>query len=353
MAAVISIIVSALLWLAALLCLPSAIRGRRRVLFWFLVSFALTMSLQPVPVYAVVDAVIGGVNITYFLFHATAIISVALLNALVQTATSAQPITRRSKLVAVAFSVAIILLQAVLFFGSDWRLSHDIHHAFFDRWDYTLYAATTWVALAYFAVAVAVACLADMRRQRRRVTRVSLAFVAFGCLGVLVYSVVSLTNAVMANLNHDADFTNWSRTIYYGALATAPVSLAIGLGLTAVADGIAAARRSIWDRILLWRLSPLWERLLASSPELSLDDSESRIGVVFARGVEARLYRRYVEVRDSLLLYPREISPSDLALLEATERHTSPSGLGRRFTGGTGAAGDEPLQRLDSPRVKN
>ncbi|TFB84439.1 hypothetical protein E3O44_15260 [Cryobacterium algoricola] len=323
MASMIAGAVSALLWLGAIFCLPSAFRGRRRLLFWSLAVFALTMTLQTDIVFDTLDAALGGVNVTYFAFHVTAIIAVTLLNELVLTATSVRPSERRIKPTAALFPATVIVLQAVLFFGSDWRLLPDI--VFLDRWDYTLYAATTWVALAYFSVTVAAACLADRRRQSRRLTRLSLGFVILGCGGVLLYAAVSLANAVMANLNHNSDFATWSRGIYFASLLIAPVSLAIGLGLTAVVDGLASAQRTLRVRVLLWRLAPLWERLLAESPELSLDRHGSRIGLVLARGAEARLYRRYVEVRDCLLLYPQGISQSDQAVLDAAERHTAPS----------------------------
>ncbi|WP_369124869.1 DUF6545 domain-containing protein, partial [Mucilaginibacter sp. 5C4] len=80
-------------------------------------------------------------------------------------------------------------------------------------------------------------------------------------------------------------------------------------------DGVIRVQREVQVRVLLVRLAPLWERLLSESPELSLDVPEARIHLVLTRGAAARLYRRYVEVRDCLLLYPQEISRSDQALL--------------------------------------
>jgi hypothetical protein len=104
--------------------------------------------------------------------------------------------------------------------------------------------------------------------------------------------------------------------------------MVVGLGLTAAVDGTIAEQRRARDRILLWRLSPLWERLLASSPELSMDASVPRLRLVFSRDPAARLYRRYVEIRDCLLLYPQDTSRSEQALLDATERQTHPEMAG-------------------------
>jgi len=328
-----------LLWVAALLCLNAALHGRRLLLFWFLVVFAAAMTLQPAPIYDIVDPAIGGVNITYFVFHAFAIIALALVDSLVQDATVEGGITRARQRGTIAVGLVIIAVQAALFFGSDWRLTDDIQHMFVSRWDYTLYASTTWIALAYFSVSVALACLADLPRQRRRVTRVSLAFVAVGCLGVLVYSVVSLTNATMSSLHQDEAFTNWSRVPYFAALITAPICLAIGLGLTTAVDSVASVQRSLRERALLLRITPLWERLIADSPELSLEPATPRLFLVLAREPGARLYRRYVEVRDSLLLHPQDATPAERALLEAVERHTHAE------------RADEPRRRLTPARA--
>jgi len=328
MVVIVQVIVCALLWVAALVCLPSALRGRRRLLFWLLATFALLMTLQPDPIYAVIDSAIGGSNVTYFVLHAVAIVAVALVNSLVQAAASSGGITRRQARVTISVTVVVIAVQAVLFFGADWRITDDIHHSFFDRWDYTIYASTTWVVFAYFSVSVALACLGDMRRQRRTLTRVSLGFVVLGCIGVLIWALVSITNATTTVMNHDSDFTNWSRPLYFATLLLSPLSMVVGLGLTAAVDGTLTAQRRIRDRVLLWRLTPLWEHLIASSPELSMDAPVPRLRLVFTRDPAARLYRRYVEIRDSLLLYPQDTSGSERALLDAVERQTHPEMAG-------------------------
>ena len=352
--------VCSILWLAALFCLPSAIRGRRRLLFWFLAVFALTMTLQPQPVYDAVDAVLGGVNTTFFLFHATVIIAVALMNSLVQLATTEGGISRAGRRSTVIAVIVVIGAQAVLFFGSDWRLTSDVRTMDFDRWDYTLYAITTWFALAYFAVSVLVACLADYPRQRRIVTRVSLAFVSLGCLAVLTYAVLSVWSAIDSSQDPHSTFTASSRGVYFTALLAAPICVSIGLGLTTVVDAVAGAWRTGRDRVLLWRITPLWERLIEDSPELSLEAASPRLRLAFGREPGARLYRRYVEVRDSLLLHPREATAAERALLDAVERQTHadrtethPRRLTAAATGGAtpaSATPAPPTTRLRGPQ---
>jgi len=313
------IVVIASLWLSALLCLPSALRGRRRLVFWFLLAFAVTMTPQPLEIYLVVDSLLGGINTTSFIFHATAIITVALLDALVQSATSRNGLSRRRNALSASVVTAIIALQAVLFFGGEWRFN-TVREAL-PQLDFILYSSTTWVALAFFAVSVAVACLRDIQRQTRTITKVSLAFIALGCLGVLVYAVLSLTGAGLGYANHDSTFLDDVHGLYLAALLVAPLSLGIGAGLTSAVDGLNTLGRSARSRQLLLRLTPLWIGLMAETPELSLDSVNSRAAMLFGKNPTPRLYRRYVEVRDSLLIHPQQITTRDEQILRAAENH--------------------------------
>lgn len=339
---------SAILWIAAGFCLPSALRGRRLRVFWFLATFAATMSLQPHVVYKAVDGVLGGSNVTYFIFHATAIVSVALLDALVQEAVSIRGLTRRRRQVAAALVIAIIGLQAILFFGDDWRLTDDIGRSFRSDWGYTFYASTTWLAMGCFAVSVGYACLADLRKQPRMITRVSLGFVAFGCLGVLTYAIISVASAIRSAGDSSFVPEGWPHTLITLSLLTAPISLAVGLGLTATADALMNTRKSIRDRALLWQVTPLWERLLAEAPELSIERELSRTGLLTVRQPGDYLYRRYVEVRDSLLLDPaQDVSPAERRLIDDIEHQirATPASTATREPGTSPALGEGAVTR--------
>lgn len=320
---IVIVIVSAVLWLAAALCVPSALRKRRRSLLGFLAVFALTMTLQPQPVYDRVDAWLGGENITYFLFHALAIVAVALLDVIVQEAVGRHGLSPARIRATALVAGGIVAAQAVLFFPAPWRLTDTISQSFMSRWDYTAYASTTWLAMAVFAVSVASACLADVGRQRRTVTRISLGFVIFGCLGVLVYALISLTSAVQSALSPQFVFQGWPRVVLTLALLLAPISLAVGLGLTITVDTLAAVNRDRQNRRLLWRITPLWTRLLSDSPELSIEQQLGPIALIVVRAPGDHLYRRHVEIRDSLLLNPSQtVSTAEQALIDQAERQT-------------------------------
>ena len=314
---------SGVFWVAAAVCVPSAIRGRRRPLLLFLAVFALTMTLMPQPVYRPVDALLGNGNVTYFIFHALTIVAIALLDVIVQEAMSPRGLTRARKHATVLITASIVLAQAILFFGSDWRVTDDISASFIPRWDFTAYAATTWLAMGIFAVSFATACLSDLRRQHRQVTRISLGLVILACLGVLTYAVISLTSAVLAVLYADFLLVGWARTAYTLSLLLSPISLVIGLGLTATVDGLAAGRKNYRDRVLLWRITPLWQRLMSDTPYLSIERQLSPLQLLTVRGPGTHLYRRHVEIRDHLLLCPDQtLSPAEMILIDLAEART-------------------------------
>ncbi|TFD33390.1 DUF6545 domain-containing protein [Cryobacterium cryoconiti] len=319
---VILVTVSVVLWVAVAVCVPSFVRGQRRLLFWVLSALATTLTLQPDVVYYRIDPLIGGVHVTYFIFHATAIISVALVSNLVQEAIAPHGLTRRRMRATAVFAGSIILVQAILFFGGDWHLTDDIRQPFLSRVDYALYAASTWITMAFFSVSVAVACLSDRRTQRRTVTRIALGSLVFGCFWILVYTMISLGSAAASLTLGSFVFSGWLLFLYQLSLLGALISLAVGLSLTAAVDSIRFTGNAVQDRRLLWRVTPLWERVLAGSPELSIERHLSRPGLLVVRSPGAHLYRRYVEIRDSMLLEPgQHLSAGEQRLIDQVEDH--------------------------------
>ena len=337
MQTIILLTVSAVLWTVAILLVPSAVRGRRRSLVWFLSVFALTMSLQPRPIYNAVDSFLGGGNVTYFLFHALAIVAVGLANVMVQEGVSPSGATRKHKQVTAALAGVIIAVQAALFFANDWRFTENISQAFIARWDYAAYASTTWITLAIFSVSVSYACLADMRRQTRMIIRMALGFITLGSVCVLIYAGNSVIGATQTVFEPGFIMPGWREFVQKVVLLSAPISLGVGLGLTATVDGLRSSGRTLRDRVLLWHITPLWRRLLATNPELSIERQLGPWQLLTVRRPGVHLYRRYVEIRDCLLVHPEQaLSPADVALLDRAEArtqarlpvsHATPAGL--------------------------
>ena len=75
--------------------------------------------------------------------------------------------------------------------------------------------------------------------------------------------------------------------------------------------------------MLLWRITPMWHRLLLTAPDLSIDRKLTRPGLLIVRKPGLHLYRRYVEIRDSLLLDPTQtVSSAEQSIIDRVERQT-------------------------------
>jgi len=320
MFALIEFAVLAALWGTTLLLVPSALGGRRRLLFWFMVAFAVTMTLITDGPYAFVDALLGGVDVTYFIFHATAIVCVALFDCIIQTAVSKVGLTSARKRLAVWGTTGLILLQAALFFTNDWDIDN-IQFIGPGDWSQLVYSFTTWIALMVLAISTIVACWTDLRRQSDAALKTALVMIAAGCSLVALYVIIQMGVAI----TRATGGTTVSATVDFLSVAcplVAPVLLSLGLGLRlliGVARNLSDAGRS---RRLLWMVTPLWERLLADRPELSIEAPMSRVTLCWGRSHALHLHRRYVEVRDSLLLHPdQSLSAREVTLIRRIEEH--------------------------------
>lgn len=321
MFALIEYSVLAALWGTTLLLIPSAIRGTRRLLFWFMLAFSVTMTLVSSGPYAFFDALIGGTDITYFIFHATAIICVALFDCLIQTAVSKTGLTRARKLFAFWGSTGLIALQAALFFGNGWEID-DIQFVGAGDWRQLLYSFTTWIALMVLAISTMVACATDFKRQSDATIKTALVIIALGCAAVVLYVAIQIEVAISRVATGDKSITTTVELLANSTPLAASVLLSVGLGLrllVGVAKNLSDARRS---RRLLWKITPLWERLLADLPELSIEAPISRVDLYFRGNHALHLHRRYVEVRDSLLLHPDQpLSDREAQLIQRIEAH--------------------------------
>jgi hypothetical protein len=320
MFALIEYAVLAALWGTTLLLVPSALRGRRRLLLWFMLAFAVTITLISDGPYAVVDGLLGGVDVTYFIFHATAIICVALFDSLIQTAVSKAGLTPIRKRVAFGGATGLILLQAGLFFTNGWNIDN-LQFIGPGDWSQLVYSFTTWIALIVLAISTIVACWADFTRQSDPLLKTALVLISAGCALVSLYVVVQMGVAV----NRAIGGTTVSATVDFLSVLCpllAPVLLALGLGLRLLVGVFRRMSDAARSRRLLWKVTPLWERLLSDRPELSIEAPTSRVALSFRGDHALHLYRRYVEVRDCLLLCPdQRLSAHEVTLIQRIEEH--------------------------------
>jgi hypothetical protein len=327
MTADVGIYVIPFLWVIVLVCLLQVIGGRRRLLFWMFFFFASTVTLQANLVYAVVDPLLGGLNLTYHFFHVTGILACALLDCIIQAAVSPKGLTTLRKRVVTAAALAVIVLQTVLFFVSDWGRSDTIREGYFGTWDYLLYVSGTWVSLLLLAGSGCVACWRDLRTQKNPVLRVAVQFVCIGCVSVLLYVGITFPNALFATVDPTFNVKNmWTLVVFPVVVACGTLFIGLGLGLPVLINSAIRLRRFACDVWYLRCVTPLWERLCSHTPEVSVDINAvlwGRRGSVF-RDPGACLYRRYVEVRDSLFLSPGQmVSGTERQLMDRIEQHVS------------------------------
>ncbi|MBX0300151.1 hypothetical protein K2F54_09205 [Cryobacterium sp. 1639] len=310
----------AALWGTTLLLAPSALRGKRRLLFWFMLAFAVTMSLVSDEPYAVVDELLGGADITYFILHATVIICVALFDTLIQTAVSRAGLTSIRKRWALWGATGLILLQAGLFFANDWEIDN-IQLIGPGDWSQLVYSFTTWIALIVLAFSTIAACSTDFKRQSDTSLKSALVIISAGCAVVSLYVVIQMGVAI----DRATGGTTLSPTVDFLSVTSsllAPLFLALGLGLRLLIGASQNLSDAARSRRLLWQVTPLWERLLADRPELSIEVSTSRVALCIRGSHAVHLHRRYVEVRDCLLLNPDiSLSAGEVTLIERIEEH--------------------------------
>ena len=321
----------AALWGTTLLLIPSALGGKRRLLFWFMLVFAVTMSLVSDEPYAVVDELLGGVDITYFIFHATVIICVALFDSLIQTAVSQAGLTATRKRFAVWGATGMILLQAGLFFANDWEIDN-IQFIGPGDWSQLVYSFTTWIALIVLAISTIVACATDVKRQSDTTLKIALMMISAGCALVSLYVVIQMGVAIAratggTTLSPTVDFLSVTSSLL------APLFLALGLGLRLLIGASKNVGNAARSRRLLWKVTPLWERLLADRPEFSIEAPMSRVALCFRGSHAVHLHRRYVEVRDCLLLQPDQaLSTREAKLIQRIEEHIRQASHASRWT---------------------
>lgn len=90
-----------------------------------------------------------------------------------------------------------------------------------------------------------------------------------------------------------------------GSAIAGPALVALGLLIPVLATACAMLRRGFRHRGLHQQLEPLWATLMAALPEIALTSATGVRGGPGPWDPNARLYRRWVEIRDGLLLLHR------------------------------------------------
>lgn len=321
------------LWLTVACCLPAAIVGRNRLLFAALATFAAAATLGTPEVYRVVDAAFGGRDLAYWLLNLLLLAAVGLFAVIVELAMSDGRVRAPRIVVVTGVLVVLAVVQTTVFArAARFVATGEPRLA---PWEWPLYLGTGRAAIGALAVAAIVAMTRDLRRQADRVIRAGLVVALAGCAIVLL-DLALLAGATL--LPASAPLAGLAERLGPLVLGAGVLGIAVGLGLRPVVSAGAAAAIVGYEAWLLTRLTRVWRRRIAVTPEVALDHGRGHAPTAFLAPPGARLYRRYVEVRDSILLSPEpRVSESESRLMTSIERFVDVGGQVRT----PGPRGDE------------
>jgi hypothetical protein len=180
---------------------------------------------------------------------------------------------------------------------------------------------TAYSVLTQFGLFVGLACclalfLPAAGRAERGSLRVGLRLLTAGAVVGLVFMLNRVAFQVSNALGSDVLNGPVAQSASRSLLAAMLLLFAAGAALPA----LGGLGRWLAHYVALQRLRPLWASLVASVPHVVLGDPPGRLAdLLTLRGVDLRLYRRIIEIRDAqweLGLVPRDASGTEAGLDE-------------------------------------
>jgi hypothetical protein len=180
----------------------------------------------------------------------------------------------------------------------------------------TVYMVVFLVYLSYVLGDVMIGCW-HFAGSAAGTLGVGLRLMAAGCACALTYAAFKVAALVLVDLGPGMP-TFLQATIGQAGAVLAGVLVAVGASLPAI------VRR--WQMLHRWgrnyaahdRLYPLWTALIGVAPGLALDPPVSRIrDRLRVRGMDMRLYRRVIEIRDGRLELRHLFAPAVVAASRA------------------------------------
>lgn len=284
-------------WAGAMASLRPALRTKSYLLLSGTVFWAVGCTLYVSSVYDWVDPLLGGRNVTNLIWRSSVICSVWILTVMAVRATHrASKAPRQERQVAALFTSALGI-QAGIFFSNTWvEIDTNLNE----------YAGTPgrelfWDVQSLCIGGYAVFLLLLLRRAWRghtvRSTRWGLALIGLSVVFDLLCAIEVVATGVLR-------MTVDSTLLVEDGLDPIIVIL-IGAGAIFAGLGVAvacfeSAIEYVWMRWLLFRLSPLWQKVIARAPGLSLSlrPGNGFTGWIGISELEHVLYRRWVEVLD-------------------------------------------------------
>lgn len=304
-----ALVTVAVVWLAALLCVPSAVARRRWALAVGVLAAAGMLTLQAPGVYLAVDPLLGGVNVTNLLFRLCGLVCIGAFGSMVAQAWSRRPVLLTRVIAALAGACCV--LQTLLFAVNRFP-AIDPHLARYSTApSYVLYGSVLWVALLTLAVSTAVSSFAETRGRPWNLGRVGVMMIGAGALVGVAWCVQTLINAVRTAMIGGQVWAGEPALAQTLVLVTA-VAVLGGLAVLA-APGLADHARFLWLQLASRHL---WREAVVAAPEVVLP----RPPRLAPRVGRREAYRRWVEIEDAIRLgriVPRGKQAKPLARMEA------------------------------------
>jgi hypothetical protein len=312
---------------AAVVVVPAAIARRQWALAVGFCAAGAGVALQAPPLYALVDPLLGGRNLTNLVYHLLTVIGIGAFMLLVLAASPTRDRRARGRRAVVVATGVACVLQAGLFVagstaagwgGLDAHLTEAIASPLFVG-----YASVLWVALAGLACAAIVTQHAQTSGRPWSIARIGTSLVVIGCVVALVWCANAITRAIAAV----STGTDGAPDRVGPALALAGgAAVFLGLALTNLPHVTARIRAAALD--LTTRA--LWRRAVASAPEVVLP-STTRASL----GGRATLYRRWVEIEDAVRLGRLDLTDQERERIATMQRMFAPARPARLHVGQT------------------
>ncbi len=270
------------------------VRTKRSMLPTGVFLWAVACTLQNPTVYAAVDPLLGGGNITNVIYRSLCILALGCLEVMLLRATETERGRVRKEALAAAATAGVITVQAVVFAVNDWPVTDDYLTPYGGEIGREVFFNIMPLAIAAFSIHVLASVGPEWGEHAVRATRWGLAMIGISAIVDLTWVVEGIVSTGL-RLFVDPNFLGHGRDPVAQCLMVAMI-LTTALGV-ALASAETLVDR-LWMRILVMRLGPLWRSVFRSAPQLSLGGARWSMLSITGPGVENVLYRRWVEMLD-------------------------------------------------------
>ncbi|UFU15956.1 hypothetical protein LQK89_16900 (plasmid) [Curtobacterium sp. C1] len=298
---VLSVITVAAVWTAAAAMLFPNVRGKNSMLPTGVVFWAIGCSLQAPWVYRIVDAHLGGENLTNLLYRSAVVIALGCLEVMVIRAMRGNKVRQLEAAVWV-FTALVIAAQTALFFAADWSVSDPFLGQYVGEPLREIFSSILPFCVGLYGVQVLAVAFKGLPGYGEWTTRWGVGLIGVAAIVDLAWTTFCLTlSALRVFWNPQLFMTGTVDPIWEVAVVTEA-------GVTAIGVIVAAARPVLvpaWRRVLLVVSIPISERALHANPQYSVHKRSERIEAAFkSRGevAELTLWQRWAELEDNIRL---------------------------------------------------